>query len=138
MRLLRSMSRRAPIGLTALAAAYATGAAASCPIDRTSAPDRPLIARATVVGFADPLEVERITRSVESRTRAPENPAYLRLPRIWASYVVNGARSSTIAAIVDGAVPERGALVTLAFRHRDPGLPCAFIPVIVLPAAPVS
>ena len=41
---------------------------------------------------------------------------------------------STIAAVVDGHIPQPGEIVELASRYRDPRAACNFIPWTVVPA----
>jgi len=102
-----------------------------------AAPTQPLHFHAKVQGMAPPEEVRRQTEIAERRTGGAISPDYVRFPRIIATYVVDGVVHSTIAAVVDGHIPQPGDSVELASRYRDPRSSCNFIPWTVVPASPV-
>jgi hypothetical protein len=104
-----------------------------CDIDERAAPSQPSFVSATVRGPATAAEVRAQTAAAIFSTRAPLSPAYAALPRVFAFFVVGGVRHGTIAAVIDGHVPVAGEVVKLASRHRDPDMPCHFIPWIVVP-----
>ena len=87
-------------------------------------------------GPASPAEVTSETQIAIARTHAPLSPRFVDLPRVVAIFVLGGVRHSTIAAVTDGVSPQPGESVTLASRHRDPDLPCAFIPWTIVKGAP--
>jgi len=135
------LSSRFAWGLAALlcsATAHAEEKTPTCQLDPRSAPDAPFYVEATVIGPASEADVISQTRIAVMRTRAPESPAYVKLPRIDASYQIGGVTHMTIAAVLDGPLPKPGEHVTLASRHRDPTEPCAFVPwTVVKTGAPV-
>ncbi|MGO9744178.1 MAG: hypothetical protein ACLPN5_22165 [Roseiarcus sp.] len=123
------------LGLAALPAAVAAEAqqaAPLCQLDPRAAPDRIFYVEATVIGPAPDADVMSQTRIAILRTRAPESPAYAKLPRIDAAYQIGGVTHMTIAAVLDGPLPKPGERVRLASRHRDPTQPCAFVPWTVV------
>jgi hypothetical protein len=104
-------------------------AAEVCQLDPAAAPDKIEYVEAVVVGPASDAEVLAQTRIAILRTKAPVSPAYVKLPRITAIFRDSqGLVHKTIAAVLSGPPPPRGAHVTLASRHRDPNQPCAFVP----------
>lgn len=115
-----------------------TGAAEAetCALDSRSAPDVPILLPGLVRGPATQQEVVAGTEIAVARTHAPESPGYLDLPRVVAYFSYGGARHVTIAAVTDGVLPQPGESVTLVSRHRDPALPCAFIPWTITKSAP--
>ena len=104
-----------------------------CEIDERAAPSRPSFVTATVRGPATAAEVRAQTAAAIFSAHAPLSPAYAGLPRVFAFFAVGGVRHGTIAAVIDGHVPTAGEVVKLASRHRDPDMPCHFIPWIVVP-----
>jgi hypothetical protein len=108
--------------------------AAHCVVYERAAPAKPAYVSATVKGIAAPEEVQRETHIAELKTGGSVSPDYVALPRILAVFMVNGVPHGTIAAVVDGHIPQAGETVELATRHRDPKLPCSFIPWTVVPA----
>lgn len=102
-----------------------------------AAPAQPLHFHAKVQGMAPPEEVRRQTAIAERRTGGAVSPDYANFPRVIAIYVVDGVAHSTIAAVVDGHIPQPGDSVELASRYRDPRSSCNFIPWTVVPASSV-
>jgi hypothetical protein len=113
--------------------AYAVESGA-CAIKESEAPAQPLHFRAKVQGMAAPEEVRRQTHIAELRTGGAVSPDYLGYPRILAVFIAGGVAHSTIAAVVDGHIPQPGENVELASRYRDPRSACNFIPWTVVPA----
>ena len=105
---------------------------AACHMNGLDPPMRPTYVMAKVQGPASPEEVRRQTQIAEKRTGGAVSPDFADFPRIIAIYVVNGASHSTIAAVVDGVIPQVGEIVKLASRFRDPRRPCNFIPWTVV------
>ncbi len=104
-------------------------AAESCALDSKAAPTKPDYLEAVVLGPASDADVLAQTRIAIERVHAPVSPAYVKLPRIDALFKdPAGGQHRTIAAVISGPLPARGAHVTLATRYRDPNVPCAFIP----------
>jgi hypothetical protein len=118
------------------ALALASGSARAdeaCALVPAAAPDMPAYIEAVVVGPSNDADVLSQTRIAIERTHAPVSPAYVNLPRVNAVYrSATGVEFMTIAAVISGPLPPRGAHVTLATRHRDPNAPCAFIPWTVV------
>ena len=112
--------------------AQTPSAETTCQLDPAAAPDKPFYIDAVVLGPASDEEVLTQTRVAIMRTHAPESPSYVKLPRIDAIFKIGGVAHRTIAAVVSGRTPARGARVKLASRHRDPNEPCAFIPWTVV------
>jgi hypothetical protein len=102
-----------------------------------AAPAKPLHFHAKVQGMAPPEEVRRQTAIAERRTGGVISPDYANFPRIIAIYVEDGVAHSTIAAVVDGHIPQPGDAVELASRYLDPRSSCNFIPWTVVPASSV-
>ena len=111
---------------------------AACPAVGLAAPERPVHYSAKVQGIATREEVRRETAIAERRTGGAISPDYVNLPRILAIYMIGGVAHSTIAAVVDGLIPQSGDAVQLASRYRDPRSPCNFIPWTVVPASTIS
>ena len=112
-----------------------------CALDPRSAPDRPLLLPGVVRGPATEAEVLSGTRIAIERTHAPVSPKYVNLPRVVVFYELGGVQHATIAAVLDGILPQPGDPVTIASRYRDPDAACAFIPWTVVktrPAKPVA
>ena len=106
----------------------------ACAIKESEAPAQPQHFRAKVQGMATPEEVRRQTHIAELKTGGAVSPDYVGYPRILAFFIVGGVAHSTIAAVVDGHIPQPGEIVELESRHRDPRSACNFIPWTVVPA----
>jgi hypothetical protein len=122
-----------PLAALALAALLACASHAradgACALNKESAPDKPVYFPAIAQGPASDAEVAEQTRIAVERSGAPVSPAYVKLPRIIAIYKdPAGKTHRTIAAVISGPLPARGAHITLATRYRDPNALCAFIP----------
>jgi hypothetical protein len=115
-----------------LVSAPALAGSPTCQLDPRAAPSTPVLFKGVVRGVASPSEVAEQTAIAVKRTRAPESPAYVKMPRVFAFYVANGARHGTIAAVTSGDIPKAGEQVILASRHRDASQPCAFVPWTVI------
>jgi hypothetical protein len=122
--------------LSAIACGANAREGSGCRIDRYYLPDAPIHVSARVYGLASRQEVRRRTAVAKAVSGATISPDYKNLPRIFAGYVWRGLPSNTIAAIVDGNIPQVGDIVELEMRHRDPRSPCRFIPVTVVPRTP--
>ena len=107
-----------------------------CRLDPSAAPEIADTYPGIVRGPATAQEVLAQTAIAVTRVRAPLSAKYEDLPRVFVIYVANGARHGTIAAVIDGDIPQPGEAVVVASRHRDPDSPCAFIPWTVTKGAP--
>ena len=107
-----------------------------CRLDPHAAPDAALLFKGVVRGLATPQEIVAQTAIAMARVHAPESARYQKLPRVFAYYLYGGLRHGTIAAVVDGPIPEPGQSVVLASRRRDPEAACAFIPWTVTTGTP--
>jgi hypothetical protein len=108
--------------------------APECRLDERFAPRQSVIVPAVVLGMAPWTEVTRQTIIATERSRAPESPAYVSLPRIMAAFFDKSGRHETIAAVLEGKIPGVGDRIRLESRHRDPTRPCSFVPWTVVPA----
>jgi hypothetical protein len=119
-----------------IAMAAAAPAQAFCALDQAPFAGRSQVYQGVVRGPASPEEVRQQTAIAIAKTGAILSPAYANLPRIFAFYEdPTGGRHGTIAAVVDGRMPQPGERVRLASRRRDPSQPCAFIPWTVVGAS---
>jgi hypothetical protein len=81
-----------------------------------------------VTGFATEQQVSETTRNVEAQVGAKESPAYLPLKRAVVKASWQNRDLQTMAAIPENMTVHIGDKVELNSRHRDPSLPCNFIP----------
>jgi tetratricopeptide (TPR) repeat protein len=99
----------------------------SCTTQLEAAPER---YTARVIRLPSEQEVLARTMRVEGREQARISPAYRALRRVEAQALPpNGSPAfSTLAAIPEYMTVKVGDMVELVSRHRDPTLPCNFIP----------
>jgi hypothetical protein len=127
---------RAALGFALWLAAAGAAAAETCALDLNSAPLSSLLYSGVARGPATPEEIASQTAIARSRVHAQVSPKYANLPRAFVYYAEGGRLHGTIAAVLDGVMPQRGEAVIVASRRRDPDLPCAFIPWTVRRGAP--
>jgi hypothetical protein len=100
----------------------------TCALNAWGAPKHALTYPGVARGPATKSEIDSQTAIAVSRARAPLSPKYADMPRAFVYFQMGGKRRGTIAAVVDGVMPKPGEAVTLVERHRDPDVPCAFVP----------
>ncbi len=81
-----------------------------------------------VTGFATEQQALATTHIVEAQVGAKESPAYLPLRRAVVKASWQNQNLQTMAAIPEHMSVKIGDTVKLDSRHRDPSLPCNFIP----------
>lgn len=121
-----------------LSRSVAAGSPRLCSVNPVEVPRRPVRFEGTVVGVVSPERVKVITEKVEKETGARISPDYANLPRIVAKVVTDRRTFETIAAVVDGSIPQPGEHVGLLSRYSDPRSQCDFIPVTASAPAAIS
>jgi len=97
----------------------------SCTLQIADAPEH---RKARVTGFLSDEEALAGTKAIEAQLGADISPAYLSLKRARVEAYPGGDGWNTGVGIPEHMAVEVGDLVELNSRHRDPGLPCHFIP----------
>jgi hypothetical protein len=90
--------------------------------------DEPTQLTGRVTAFLSGVQAAARTQRVEAQLGAKVSPAYVSLERVNVEYTSPGGSGFTLAAIPDGMTVKIGDRVELSSRHRDPSLPCHFIP----------
>jgi hypothetical protein len=90
--------------------------------------DTPEHRKGRVTGFLSDEEALAGTKAIEDQLGAKISPAYLSLRRASVEAYPRGDSWNTGVGIPERMAVEVGDLVELNSRHRDPSLPCHFIP----------
>lgn len=109
-----------------------------CSVNPVGVPRHPVRFEGTVIGVISPERVKIITEKIERETGARISPDFADLPRIVARVVTDQRTFETIAAVVDGHIPQPGDHVDLLSRYRDSRSRCHFIPVTISAPAAIS
>ena len=121
-----------------VSALWLAAAGAPCTLNATDAPQTSTLFAGVARGPATATEIVTQTAVALSRAQAQVSPTYANLPRAFVYFMYGGRRHGTIAAVIDGVMPQPGEAVVVASRRRDPDQPCAFIPWTVRRATPTS
>jgi hypothetical protein len=81
-----------------------------------------------VTGFLSEEEALTETKTLEAQLEAKMSPAYVSLKRATVETYPRGGRWETGIGIPGHMAVEVGDVVELDSRHRDPSLPCSFVP----------
>jgi hypothetical protein len=81
-----------------------------------------------VTGFLSDEEASTETKALEAELEGKISPAYLSLKRARVETVPRGGSWGTGVGVPEHMAVEVGDVVELESRHRDPSLPCHFIP----------
>jgi hypothetical protein len=105
-------------------------------LDQTSAPPNctlhlgpaPQYLTGRVVAFISATQAFASTKNIEAQVGAKISPAYMSLQHVTVSAVPGRGGWSTMAAVPASTSVKIGDVVEIESRHRDPNLPCNFVP----------